>query len=418
MGDRLPPWVANVRRFIQRLRGNGHSAAPSIVGGPATLYGTCYALLTAYYLGDCTGPAAPIVRFISGCQDRETGLMIGPELRNFKAAPSVLHDREHLLLHLTCTAVPTCQQFGMKLPFPIRSAHRFCDRTYLRMWLDNRCLEHAWYEGNNILFVGQLLVYLRDVENHSAAQPALDCWFRWLDEHADPKTGLWGTDGHCSAMEAVYGGYHQLLVYYHENHPIRNPHGLVDAVLGLQHTDGSFHPDGNGGACEDADCVDILVNRYKQNDYRRAEIRCALRRCLRHILALQNPDGGFPYNRDCPQSHMGIPGTEAAPNQSTMFATWFRVHTLALMAEIMTDEPKLEFPFRFTNKLSAGWHQTWDKAQHPLTTRDRGAEIEFERNWQRRRTSSLIRRQYAPVAKVISRARTAVGRLRLHVVGK
>ena len=67
-------------------------------------------------------------------------------------------------MHLTCAAVPTCQHFGIQLKFPIAAAHRFCDLDYLGQWMDRRDLKKAWFEGNNILFVGQLLVYLRDVE--------------------------------------------------------------------------------------------------------------------------------------------------------------------------------------------------------------------------------------------------------------
>ena len=50
---------------------------------------------------------------------------------------------------------------------------------------------------------------------------------------------------------------------------------MIDTVLGLQHVDGGFNPRGNGGACEDVDSVDILLNLYKRFDYRRADIRFA-----------------------------------------------------------------------------------------------------------------------------------------------
>jgi hypothetical protein len=405
-------WSIAALNFLQSLHDPQTAGARSVPGGSVTLYGTCYALLARFYLGDDTPLTEPVVRFIANCQDAETGLTIGPELKNFTAAPGAMHDREHLLLHLTCAAIPVCRQFGIQLPHPVRDAHRFCDENHLQDWLDKRKLKNAWFEGNNILFVGQLLVYLRDVEKHPGAQRALDLWFRWLDENIDSKTSLWGTDGHCPAMEAVYGSYHQLLVYYHENHPIRNPAGLVDTVLSLQHLDGGFNPGGNGGACEDVDCVDILVNLYKRNDYRRAEIRCALRRCLWHIMALQNPDGGFPYNRDCPQSHMGIPGTDAAPNQSTTFATWFRVHTLALIAEILTDEPELQFDFRFTNNLSMGWHRAWDKNFQRLTQMDCQSEKGFESAWRRRQVVRQIKTYCASALKV----RRLAGRLKRKVL--
>jgi hypothetical protein len=332
-----------------------------------------------HYLGEDVHVTSKIRQLVTAAQEATSGLFVGPELVDFVACPGTMHDRDHLLLHLTCAVLPFCQQFSIKPLHPIHSAHRFCDLGILERWLGERDMRHAWFEGNNILFAGQLLVYLRDVERHPGAADALKLWFSWLDAHADPKTGLWGTDGFCSPMEAVYGGYHQLLVYYHENHPLPNAHGLVDTVLALQHDDGGFHPGGNGGACEDVDSVDILVNCYKRVDYRRAEIRHSLRRCLRHILATQNVDGGFPYNRNRPQSHMGIPGTEAGQNVSCTFPTWFRIHTLALIAEVLPTETALTgIPFRFSKALSMGWHENpaqWKPVNDSMTIEERMLDL-------------------------------------------
>jgi len=367
-------WNDSAANFLLSLQELETGLARSTPQGMVTLYGTCYSYLGLHYLGLESSPGDELKRFVAACQDPESGLLIGPELVGFRSAPGVLHDRAHLLLHLTCAALPFCQQYGIELPYPIHEAHRFCDLAYLKRWMEARDWKQAWFEGNNILFVGQLLVYLRDVEKYPGAAAALAHWFEWLDGSADPATGLWGTNGFCSPMEAVYGGYHQLLVYYHQNHPLTNPSGLVDTVLKLQHHDGGFNPSGNAGACEDVDSVDILVNCYKRFDYRRANIRHALRRCLGHILSTQNPDGGFPYNLNQAQSHMGIPGTDAPPNVSCAFPTWFRIHTLALIAEILPNEVELKgISFRFNKALSMGWHSNpegWEKVDDSMTIED------------------------------------------------
>ncbi len=128
-------------------------------------------------------------------------------------------------------------------------------------------------------------------------------------------------------------------------------------MLGLQNHDGGFDPDGGGGACEDVDAIDILVNVYKRSDYKHADIRHALRRCAAHMLRTQNNDGGFPYERNRPQSHMGIPGTAAPANSSTSFATWFRLHSLALCGEVLPDYASLlGAGLGFSRSLSMGWH--------------------------------------------------------------
>lgn len=350
-------WISKAARFLSEIEQD--SLFPSVPGGKPTLYGTCYGTMAKIYLSLPVGGVEKIKKFIGDSRDHISGYFIGPELAEYFPETSVRHSRSHLLNHLACSGVlPLAQNLGIPLA-PLLFAHEWCSADVLKRWIKTVDWKNAWFEGNNVLFTGQLLVYLRDVEKHPEAQKSLDCWFEWLDREADPATSLWGTDGHCSPMEAVYGGYHQLLLYWRENHPVKNSAGLVDTVLGLRHLDGGFNPNGNAGACEDVDCVDILVNCYKRCDYRRAEIRRALWHCVDHILSTQNSDGGFPYCKDWPQSHMGIPGTQSGPNVSCTFPTWFRIHTLALCHEIIPEHPALAgVPFRFNEFLSMGWHKS------------------------------------------------------------
>ncbi len=354
-------WYNKAAAFLGSLSERPGRPCSSRPGGAVTLYGTCYAHFGLFYLGHNAEVSEHVRQFVVHSQDSATGFMIGPELSRYRPDASVYHTRQHLIMHSTCAALPFCQEFGIPLQYPLKGAHPFCDTQVLADWLRSRDWKHAWREGNDLLFVGQLLVYLRDIEKHPGAAEALKSWFAFLDEQVDPATGAWGTDGKCSPEHAVYGGYHQLLVYYHEKHPVCAPQRLVDTVLRLQHRDGGFSPGGNAGACEDVDCVDILVNLYKRINYRRADIALALRRCLKHILLTQNTDGGFPYSRNQQQSHMGIPDTEAGPNISCAFPTWFRIHTLALIAQVLPDEPELAaVPFRFNTWLSMGWHRSPD----------------------------------------------------------
>ncbi len=369
---------ASLAPFFEACRSADGTGYTSVPGGMQTLYGTSYGLMTRRFLGQEFEVSDGIRDFILGCQESSSGCFVGPELAAWSPPSGAAHDREHLLLHLACAALPVVAEFGWQTRFPLRFAHRFCVPDELRAWLERRNLRNAWPEGNNLLFVGQLLVWLRDVEEHPGAQESLDMWFDWLERHVDPGTGVWGTNLGCSKYHGVFGGYHQLLLYYYEHRPILYPEKLVDTVLELQHPDGGFVRRGGGGACEDVDGVDILVNLYKLHDYRRTAIRLALRRCLAHILTTQNNDGGFSYRKNTPQSHMGIPATYAPANVSTMFPTWFRVLTLALIGEILTDEPALStLKPRFNGCLSMGWHRPWDTSanQLPLMARQDEARL-------------------------------------------
>jgi hypothetical protein len=235
------------------------------------------------------------------------------------------------------------------------------DRASLADWLDRRDWHKAWLEGNRLLFAGQLLIHLRDVERDPQAQAALDQLFAWLDDQVDPSTGLWGTNRGGSLHACMCGGYHQLLLYYFEKRQVNHPRRLIDSVLSLQHEDGGFRPDGGGGACEDVDAADILVNLYKQIDYRRRDIRAALRRCYRLLRTMQNPDGGFAYNRVAEFSHNSIPATRCPAGTSNMFSTWFRVHTIALINQII-ELPELQsHALRFSSTFGMGWHRSWEE---------------------------------------------------------
>jgi hypothetical protein len=268
--------------------------------------------------------------------------------------------------------------FYLEAKYPISFAHPYTDPDTLLTWLSQRDWSNAWKEGNNLLFILQFLVYLRDKEDHPKAQSALDLMLDWLDSEIDPKTGLWGTNGFCSPFVAMCGGYHQLLAYYYTQRNIAFSAALTDTTLSLQHFDGGFSPAGGGGACEDVDAVDILVNLYKLYDYRRPEIRLALRRCLKHLYQLQNSDGGFPYKKNSTFIHLGIPATKSGTGLSNMFSTWFRVHTIALIAEILTDEATLkDMDFHFNPTLSMGWHSPWDKRANAVTNRDKVLEMSF-----------------------------------------
>lgn len=343
--------------FIESMYCPDSGAYRSAPGGRATLYGTVYMLFARYYLTQRLDVDDKTKHFISNAQDPDSGYFIGPELRNLKSGDSKRHDPTHLLLHLNCAVFPACIHFGIPIQYPAKFAHPFLDTNYLLKWLGKRDFHRAWLEGNNLLFIGQMLAYLRDYENIPAAQTALDCWFDWLDERIDPQTGLWGSDGSCSLLNAMAGGYHQLLVYYHEDHPLPYCPQLIDATLSLQNKYGGFSASSPTGACEDVDAADILVNAYKRCKHRPADIRASLSKLARLIVANQNSDGGFSYQPDVPQCHMGIPDTAAEANASTAFATWFRIHTLALISELIPNDKALDRePFFFSNNLSMGWH--------------------------------------------------------------
>jgi len=350
---------SKVLSFVSSCYCNKTGAYSSTPELPVSLYATCYALLLKYYFSGSTSIDDLTADFIRGCQN-ESGLFIGPELTNYEPAPSATHDMEHIQLHLFITVLPVIELFNLECPHPLTFAERFIDPESLLMWLNQRDIaSDPWLEGNNFLFALQILTHLKE-KKHPGARTAQTLTFDWLNERTNPHHGLWGPDE--DLRGAVYGGYHQLLAYFYEGKTLKHPHQIVDTCLSIQHFDGCFAKNTGGGACEDIDAIDPLVNISKRSNYKRSRIAASLSLAFDTILAQQNQDGGFPYDPNRAFSHMGIPITKNPPEQSNMFATWFRCHTLFVANEVVDYFPKV---YVFNPTLSMGWHDTNLSFQKP-----------------------------------------------------
>lgn len=376
--------VDRISQFVWSLQGDTVGEFRMCHGGQTTLYASCFAAMTLHYLGKLPqlspGTRRQWADYILQWQEPDGSYFLGPELVK-EEITSPEHNWDVVRMHLTAHVLPALALLGVQPSFPLAFAHRFLDIEYLQKWLASRDWRNAWLEGNNLLFVGQFLVHLRDVEQIPEAQECLDLYFKWLDENIEPSTGLWGTRG-SSRARAMYGAYHQLLVYFYEDHPVPYPEQLTDSTLSVQELDGGFSTSGGGGACQDVDAISILTNLYQRYDYERPKIRRALRRAYISVLKRMTHEGGFVYRWGTPFIHMSIPRTRVPANTPHLFATWFGVHTLALLAQVLTDEPTLAQEWQFNRVLSMGWHRPWDRSQHSLSEADRQAELEIPYEWE------------------------------------
>jgi hypothetical protein len=332
----------------------------SCIGGHETLYASCFALKIHHYLGALSSYDPEHLhewgRYILDHQDEKSGYFLGPEISKGRLY-SDAHSREHLSEHLTVHVLPALKILGTKPMFPLRNAHRYVDIDYLSRWLSERDWKNAWLEGNNLLFVGQLLTYLFEEEGIVEAKKAVEYMLNWLDAQADPATGLWGTASFCDTYDAVYGGYHQLLLYYYWEKPVSNQTAIIDTVLSIQHADGGFSRAWGGGTCEDVDAVDILVNMYKMGTYKRNYIETALRKVFMNIWRRFTDEGGFTYKLGEDFMHMGMEYTYAPKNAANMFSTWFSLHTILLISEVIDLPCTRGLNYNFNLSCSMGWHR-------------------------------------------------------------
>ncbi len=355
-------WVSKLIAYVDACSTGKPGEYRFSTAGEVTLSASCFAAMIFHYLGHLESLGQERrdqwIDYLKSHQQNDTGLFVGPEIRHGEFRSSA-HTPEHLSMHLTAHVLPALDVLAGRPKSPLFFAHRFLDGDALRDWLRKRDWHLAWLEGNNLLFVGQFLTYLLDQENKPQAKRALEYLFEWLDSQQDPATGLWGTDGYCDKHTAVYGGYHQLLLYYYWHRELKHRERLVDTVLSLQQGDGGFAPTRGGGTCENVDAVDILVNMCKQTDYRRAEVLLALRKAFWNVLSKQTPEGGFVYKWGVPFEHMGMSRTRTPANVANMFSTWFSVHTVLLIGEVLPVVALPEPSRRFNRSCSMGWHRPY-----------------------------------------------------------
>jgi hypothetical protein len=369
----LPPIEKRVIDYVNRMSLGAPGRYKSSAAGGESLYASCFAAMIMDYVGclDGISPEAKQawVDYIQSYQDHTSGYFIGPEISEGELESSA-HSKEHLMLHLTAHVLPALKALDAKPRYPLTFGLVYLDPAWRENWLTSIDWSRAWIEGNNLLFVGQILTYLYEDEGVVEAKQGVFDLLDWLDGCVDEKTGVWGTQGSCDIRPAVYGGYHQLLLYYYWRREVKHRERLIDAVLAMQHFDGGFSDSFGGGTCEDVDCVDILVNLYKCTQYRRTEVERSLRRAGASILRKINTEGGFYYKRGIEFLHMGMRNTYAPPGVANMFSTWFSIHTLALIGEIVDLPQTRGIRGRFNKCCSMGWHEHWDHTAARNISRD------------------------------------------------
>jgi len=322
----------------------------------STLYASVFAVMCFHYCGTLESlPLEEKLRwadYINSYQNDVSGLYESPEIFD---GIGEYHTVEHRSLHLTCHVLPALSLLGFKPKYEVKYIEKYFNTDYLKAWLSKVDLSMAWVEGNNLLFIGQLLTY--SIKKNGKGYEALDVLFVWLEETVDPATGLWGTDHGCDLHKAMYGAYHQLILFFYWRRPVPHIEKLIDSTLRCQHFDGGFSEWRGGGTCQDIDGIDILAKAYFLIDYRRRDVRKAMRGCLHHVFNDRLASStGFLDRRGYSFIHNSMPATETALQVPNAFSTWFTAHAIVDIAEVLSnDTPLQNIAKNYNNVCSMGW---------------------------------------------------------------
>lgn len=305
------------------------------------LYSSAYAVMILAMYGELDKLSCDQkkewVEYFDSHQSSHDGLFYDKGLLNELYNDTDWWGARHLVLHM----VTVYTVLGAKPRHSFHFLVKFYDLSYLKEWLESldwkgkfACTTDA---DNKIMNIGVLLQYQRDYWNDEAAGKSVRFMQEYLKEKINPDTGMWGyydlkDKNELSRM--VQCAYHLFSVFFFDNIELNHKEKIIDHVLRTQNIYGGFGVRLNSSACEDIDSIDILIRMMKWTDYRKSEVRTALKKAFVWVLANQNEDGGFVFFRNEPFVY-GHQEMSSQADESSMFATWFRTLTIAYLTNYL-----------------------------------------------------------------------------------
>lgn len=359
-------------------------------GSPPHVLSTSFAVFLRELLLDLPEPDSPEARALCAnllaWRDPASGLF---DLNLSREQLGPRHDGDYLAEQQTHFALQALRLLGCLEPAPPRLMERWGTRESLRRALDGLDWRDPWRESNRVMFALYLLEHEWTRTGDATLRQRIADGLDWLRERQDARTGCWGLRPAGRIYPAVYGAYHYLFFFLFWEGSFPRAERLLTLVRGLQTTEGFFAHSRGGGACEDYDCVDVLVKLGDARDQAR------LVRTARAVLEARNPDGGFPWARPASPAcsfvlgnfisqaglvenlrllaqrtrdvarrgrrwrYSGLASLDCPATASDLWSTWFR---LLILAEI--DECQLHSgaQWGFRAFPSLGWHLSKSEA--------------------------------------------------------
>ena len=227
--------------------------------------------------------------FIKNMQSKSSGLFYDKSLAINKAS---LHNKYYINLQLTDFSILAIKALGGKPSYPLLFLHKYKNERFLSNWINKLDWSKPWLISNLIMFILNLLIFEQESEDKNN-QVYINLIMEWLSEHQDSQTGFWNLGYKTTIHEQMAAAYHFLIFYTYLNLKPQYINQIIDSTLLIQDFDGLFNYAGGGGSCDDLDAIDILCRTTIYTDYRKENIRSALKKSHKNLLKNQNADGGF-----------------------------------------------------------------------------------------------------------------------------
>jgi hypothetical protein len=187
--------------------------------------------------------------------------------------------KNHSAEHANGMVVGALGALGGRQKYPVRLYDDFDSPEEVGPWLERIDWSKQW-SGSHLFWGG--------MHCFSMSRRCTPAWrnavLEWLDANLDPQTGWWRKDvPHAGPIEPLGGGAHIWPIYQHTGRRFPFPERVIDSILALQKSDGSW---GSYGGYLALDALyGIAYMRTLAPNYRRADILEAARRHGRGLAA-------------------------------------------------------------------------------------------------------------------------------------
>lgn len=325
--------------------------------GNTTLLSTSFGIQLNYLIGEMnTYPIDDISSKLINLQDEKTGLYFD---RIFDMRDISRFDSEYIHWQIAYFSTIALDMIGKLPKYPFYFLEELKQKDKLMNWFNGQNFNDFWYTSNKIMFLLYFLTYETERLNICNDQ-IIDLIFDILDSKQDTHTGFWGTNLGATLENGMFGASHIYLYYDFYERKINYKDKIIDCTINLQNTNGLYGSK-YGGACEDYDAIEIFSILGKSSDYKKELVKNTLKGLHEIIDKKQNSDGGFSYyidnrsiiekinnkisrNEPC-YLYSGWNKMKANCFNSDMWATYFRVLSLAKIEKFMGNDNKERYRF-------------------------------------------------------------------------
>jgi len=232
----------------------------------------------------------------------------------------------------------------------IKILKKFKTQT-MSKWLESRNWSDSYSAvSNEIMNIGVLLQYSRDVFNNVTAGSLVEELKAWLlNNNLDSKTSLWYPYADRSIFnlhQAINTSYHIVPIYIFDNDiNCLNVEKILSYTLKNQNFLNGFGTSICSDACSDIDALYLLTILHTNNIILKKKIKKSIASFFNWVFTNMNEDGGFVFRRLSQFQYGNQPILSSKINESNMFATWFRVLSIAYTCKYLA----ISNDFKFSN---------------------------------------------------------------------